>query len=272
MILRLLFKHFKTEWAVLAPFGVFCFVYPFALFLLSFDLMPFGMEWMSSLLLVMLGLTAGAWMRLNFGVRGIVLSVAIACLGLALEYLGVNTGFPFGRYSYTGVLAPGLPGGVPLAIAFAWLLIIVSGLFTARAILGRLTRRIAPARMPLLVVLTGALLAVGLDLLLEPVAFRVKGYWLWAGDNSGYYGVPLANFAAWFAAALLLNWLVAVFLPKRETSHPRWLWVPSALYGMNVLLFGAVNLAHGFWLAALTGLVILVALYFTLFRRKPFGR
>ena len=50
-------------WAVLLPLAVFCFVYPFALLLLSFDWMPFGMEWMSSLLLVMLGLAAGGWFR-----------------------------------------------------------------------------------------------------------------------------------------------------------------------------------------------------------------
>src|SRR2546423_9668259 len=110
-----------ADWALLAPFGLFCFVYPFALILLSLDLMPFGMEWMSSLLLAMLGLTCGAWMWLNFGTRGATLSVVIFALGLGIEYAGARTGAPFGRYTYTGVLVPALPGGGPPAIGLACL-------------------------------------------------------------------------------------------------------------------------------------------------------
>lgn len=161
-----------AEWTVLAPFGVFCFVYPFALLLLSLDLMPFGMEWMSSLLLAMLGLAAAGWLWLNFGLRGATFGAVIFALGVGLEYVGVNTGIPFGRYRYTGVLVPGLPGGVPLAIGFAWLFIIVGGYFTARwASEGR---KDVLNHVPTYV--GGAVLAVGLDLLLEPVACHVKGY------------------------------------------------------------------------------------------------
>src|SRR4051794_20122739 len=131
-------------WAVLLPFGVFCFVYPFAMLLLSFDWMPFGMEWMSSLLLAMLGLTALSWLWLNFGPAGAAVGALVFVLGVALEYVGVATGLPFGRYRYTGVLVPGLPGGVPLAIGFAWLFIVISGLFTASTTLRRLLGRTPP--------------------------------------------------------------------------------------------------------------------------------
>src|SRR5262245_43777857 len=190
-----------AEWAVFAPFAVFCFVYPFALLLLSLDLMPFGMEWMSSLLLAMLGLAAGGWLWLNFGSRGAWAAVAIFVLGIALEFIGVTTGAPFGRYTYTGVLVPDLPGGVPVAMGFAWLFIVVASLYTARLLLPGVR-----AAWP--IYLVGAVLALGLDLLLEPVAYHVKGYWTWldAGPGGGYYGVPWLNFAAWFAAALIFIW------------------------------------------------------------------
>jgi uncharacterized membrane protein len=241
---------------MLAAFGVFSFVYPFAIFLLSFDLMPFGMEWMSSLLLAMLGVTAGAWLCVNFGARGAGVSVAIFAAGLALEYIGVSTGLPFGAYTYTGVLVPQLPGNVPLAIGFAWVLIVVSGLFTARWLL-----RSAPAWV---MCIAGALLAVGLDFLLEPVAYHVKGYWLWQGSE-GYYGVPWSNFLAWLLAALLMNFIVSrVVKLKREV---RWGWVPVTLYVMNVLMFGIVNLTHGFWWSGAIGLVLLSSLW--LARRVP---
>src|SRR4051794_21858160 len=235
------------EWALLAPFGVFCFVYPWAILLMSLDLMPFGMEWMSSLLLAMLGLTAGAWMWLNYGAAGAGLSALVFGFGLALEYVGVTTGVPFGAYRYTGVLVPGLPGGVPAAIGFAWVFIIVAGLFTAQWLLVR--------RLSAVVCVAGAVLAVGLDLLLEPVAYHVKDYWQWLADpGGGYYGVPWSNFAAWFLAALVMNGLVAAVLRRAPL---RWLWVPPVLYAMNVALFGIVNVAHGMWVPGLVGVGLL---------------
>ena len=36
---------------MLGAFGIYSFVYPFAILLMSFDWMQFGMEWMSRLLL-----------------------------------------------------------------------------------------------------------------------------------------------------------------------------------------------------------------------------
>lgn len=242
-----------AEWAVLVPFGVFCFVYPFAIILLSLDLMPFGMEWMSSLLLAMLGLAAAAWLWLNFGVRGASAAVLLFFLGLALEYVGVTTGFPFGSYRYTGVLVPGLPSGVPLAIGFAWLAVVVAGFFTARRLVWSAERGVRNAKW-LVTSLAGALLVLGLDLLLEPVAYHVKRYWEWLGSPGGYYGVPWSNFAAWFAAGLIMCLLLGAFLRPRAL---RCTWVPPALYTMNVVLFAVVNVAHGFWLAGLVGVGLL---------------
>jgi putative membrane protein len=213
---------------------------------------------MSSLLLAMLGLTAGAWLWLNFGVSGLAVGALIFALGIALEYVGVTMGIPFGSYRYTGVLVPGLPGGVPLAIGFAWLMVVVAGLFTARQLL--IAKRETNNSGLLRVSVVGALLVVGMDLLLEPVAYHVKGYWEWLEPGAGYYGVPWSNFAAWFVAALLMSLLAGFAL---KIGSVRWGWVPLALYIMNVVLFGVVNLAHGLWLPgviaiALVGIVRLL--------------
>lgn len=245
-----------AERIMLGAFGVFCFVYPFAMFLLSFDLMPFGMEWMSSLLLAILGVAAGSWLWVNFGVRGALLGTAIFAAGVALEYVGVLTGAPFGAYRYTGVLAPELPGGVPLAIGFAWLMIVVGGLYTARLLIGVGSGR-GEARPWLgwVACLLGAALAVGLDFLLEPVAYHVKHYWEWQGIAEGYYGVPWSNFITWFAAALLMNGAVTLTLNRGQPLG--WKWLPPALYVMNVVLFGVVNIAHGFWMSGAIGLLLL---------------
>ena len=234
---------------MLGAFGVFCFVYPFAILLLSFDWMPFGMEWMSSLLLAMLGTASWAWLTVNFGRAGFLAGAAVFLLGVALEYVGVSTGVPFGRYAYMGVLVPELPGGVPVAIGFAWLLIIVGGLFTALRLMPRRTRGNSWA-----ICLLGAGLAVGLDLLLEPVAVHVKGYWEWLDGGAGYYGVPWSNFATWLGASFLM--MLGVYRLIAVRGNLKWKWLPTALYGMNVVMFGIVNLAHGFWVAGPVAIVL----------------
>jgi putative membrane protein len=250
LISRLKKQKSPAEWLMLGSFGLYCFVFPWAILLLSLDWMPFGMEWMSSLLLAALGLASAGWLWTNFGSRGLFVAWAIFALGIALEYLGVTTGFPFGTYTYTDVLVPQLPGSLPLAIGFAWLTIVVSGLFTARWLFTR-----TPARGPLLWSIVGALLSVGLDLLLEPVAYLIKGYWLWQSGSNLYYGIPLTNFLAWLVAAFLMNLLVSTLLrPRSSLLHP---WLPVSLFVMNATLFAVVNLAHGYWIAALVGTILL---------------
>lgn len=254
--MELLKRVTLPEGIMLSAFGIFSFVYPFAIMLLSFDWMPFGMEWMSSLLLAMLGVTAGAWLLVNFGTLGLVVSATVMIAGLGLEYLGVTTGFPFGVYSYTGVLVPELAGGVPLAIGFAWLLVVVGGIFTAKWAF--------QTSLVWAVCVAGAVLAVGLDFLLEPVAYHVKGYWRWQ-EVDGYYGVPWSNFLAWLIAALLMNVLASRVLDLARPAQ--WSWMPIALYVMNVVMFGIVNITHGFWWSGLVGLILLVSLWLLRLRK-----
>lgn len=65
-----------AEWLMLGAFGIYSFVYPFAILLMSFDWMQFGMEWMSRLLLVLLGLSCLGWVWANFGGKGLLVAGA----------------------------------------------------------------------------------------------------------------------------------------------------------------------------------------------------
>jgi putative membrane protein len=103
--------------------------------------------------------------------------------------------------------------------------------------------------------LLGGLFAVGLDLLLEPVAYHVKGYWQWLAGSGGYYDIPWSNFVAWFvAAAAFAVPLALLYTAQRASSRT---WLPVTLYTMNVVMFGIVNIAHGFWWPGLVGLTLL---------------
>jgi putative membrane protein len=121
--------------------------------------------------------------------RGALPVAAAGALGFAVELVGVATGRPFGRYSYTDRLGPRV-GGVPLLAAAAWATMARPAWVAA----GWASRRTA-LRVPLA--------AAGLtawDAYLDPRMAR-DGYWTWP-EGGRYEGVPASNFAGWFATGL----------------------------------------------------------------------
>ncbi len=109
-------------------------------------------------------------------------------LGFLAEVLGVNTGFPFGEYSYGPVLGLKL-WNTPLMIGVNWLIL----LYGANSIGSRV------GLTPIVRALTSATLMVLLDYFIEPVAIRYD-FWTWAEVHP-----PLANYLGWFGIAFLLS-------------------------------------------------------------------
>ncbi|MBN2199747.1 MAG: carotenoid biosynthesis protein [Candidatus Aminicenantes bacterium] len=105
---------------------------------------------------------------------------------LGVEIVGLHTGAVFGEYVYGRTLGPKI-GGVPAVIGLNWVVIILcltaladrffkSGLLSAAAVF---------------------ILAVGYDLVLEPLAVRLD-YWSWKDSV-----IPLQNYLAWGAVPVL---------------------------------------------------------------------
>jgi uncharacterized membrane protein len=102
-----------------------------------------------------------------------------------IEFVGVQIGFPFGEYSYSGKLKPIL-FGVPLSIGFAWVASMLAS-YGFINIFG-ITKRF---HIVINAFLTGFFMMV-FDIVLEPAAI-VQNFWSWE-DTS----VPLANYLSWF--------------------------------------------------------------------------
>ncbi|MDJ0367352.1 carotenoid biosynthesis protein [Hymenobacter sp. H14-R3] len=125
-------------------------------------------------------------------------------LGMVAEIVGTNTGLLFGHYTYGATLGPKYMG-TPWLIGLNWVMVTY--------LAGMLMTYV---RVPALVrVLLGAVLMVGLDLCMEPVAGRYD-FWHWTGEL-----VPLRNFRDWFLLALLTQALfVRSPFPKRNALAP----------------------------------------------------
>ncbi len=278
-------QHSTFKWGpriFLVLFGIFCIAYPIAVTGVAFDVHPpFSLAWAGSALLFLEGMLLIVAASLQYGwLRGVCAGLLVITLSYIVEAIGVGTGFPFGLYRYTDVLFPSLPVGVPMAVMFAWVLIVFGAYGWIRA-----------EKRPLGVsgALLGAALATLLDLEIEPVAAHLEHYWEWLAPGPiNYYAVPLANFAAWFVVAFILLLLVDRVL--RETGRPQGsplyggyrenagetlavslpfyrlvLLTPRILFGASLFMFGLVDITHGYYWAALLGILaglVLVGLSF----------
>jgi putative membrane protein len=133
---------------------------------------------------------------------GAVLVAITAVGGLAVETLGVATGFPFGGYGYTAALGPRLHG-VPVIIPLAWTWMAWPAWLAAGAVTRRRAGRVGLAGLGL----------AAWDLFLDP-QMVAEGYWHWRHPDPHLPGVPtvpLTNYLGWLAVATLMMALLAAF-------------------------------------------------------------
>ncbi len=132
-------------------------------------------------------------------------------LGFGVELVGVFSHKIFGYYSYGDTLGPrislGLPDtAVPPLIGLNWVVLAY--------VCGHLVRYLPLAALPRIVL--AALLMVGFDMCLEPVA-ATYDFWRWSGNV-----IPFQNFRDWFIVACLLQ---ALFVRARFAYRNPLVWL-----------------------------------------------
>jgi putative membrane protein len=121
--------------------------------------------------------------------------------GIIAEWIGVHKHWLFGNYNYGQTLGTKV-FDIPLMIGVNWFMLVYGiGVLMERS---RLRSRLAR-------ILTGALLLVVLDLLIEPVAIKFD-YWSWA-DNA----IPLKNYLCWFGVSAVFLYVFELFKFKQQS-------------------------------------------------------
>ena len=133
-------------------------------------------------------------------------------LGLGIEITGVQTGFPFGEYSYGTVMGPKI-AGVSVSIGLNWYYLIVCAVGVVRLF----------SKSTLVAVLLAPVILTLFDFLIEPVAITLE-YWSWAEVS-----VPFTNYLAWYLVSIPM---VYIYL--------RWTNDPPVKFPAQVLLLQAV--------------------------------
>ena len=199
--------------------GVLCILYTVGIFGIVLNIHP------DFILLTPVNLLVSVAVMLAFHTnwnRSMVLVLALSDLvRISAEMFGVQTGLLFGDYAYGRVLGPKM-WGTPLMIGVNWMLLAYS--------IGVTTNHLLPRWHWFPQGVVAALLMVGLDVLIEPVAIKY-GFWTWAEGAP-----PLQNYIGWFLVSLPL---LCIFTYTQQAVRNK---VAMALFGLQVLFFLILNI------------------------------
>lgn len=158
----------------------------------------------------------------DWSVRFVGLLLFTYLAGFFAEVIGVQTGLIFGSYSYGPVLGWKL-FETPLMIGVNWILLVYSSAVLVEEWLGRLPGLLKAA--------LAAILMVGLDVLIEPVAMHYD-FWQWEGNE-----IPIQNYIGWLVVAFMIHAVWFTFYTIRKNK------VGIALFILQILFFGVLFLA-----------------------------
>lgn len=166
-------------------------------------------------------------------VRGWKLAGTLFGVGLASELVGIATGFPYGKYAYTGLWWPNVQLGsglnYPLLLPFAWVMAagaaMVVGCSWKRGIWG---------------IVAGAALAALVDVPMEASMTSGLGYWHWI-EAGPVFGAPVVNSLGWFVVSLL-GGLIGLGVGRRAEGEGTSVGLREAAWvlALHLFLTGAV--------------------------------
>ncbi len=179
--------------------------------------------------------------------------VVLAAYTYGIEFLGVTTGFPYGRFHYQLELGPMLFGTVPAGLPVFFFPLVLNSYLLCLLLLGpHANSRLARLTASLAVVLV-------IDLVLDPAAVAL-GFWAYDGGGM-YYGVPLSNYLGWVLSGVIAVGLVEFGFDWR-TLRDRLDQCEFMLDDMVsfVILWGAMNAYFGNWIPVAIALFLFAGL------------
>ncbi|WP_117594718.1 bisanhydrobacterioruberin hydratase [Haloprofundus halophilus] len=190
-----------------------------------------------------------------FDRRAVVGVSALALYAYAIEYTGVETGWPYGEFYYGVDLGPTVEG-IPLGLPIFFLPLVMNSYLLCLLLLG--DRADNPAVRLFSVVVT----VLAMDVVLDPGAVAL-GFWVYPDvpPGGGFYGVPLSNYAGWVVSATVavvtLDWAFDRRALLARLSRCEFMLDDLVSF---VILWGSVNVVFGNYVPALVAVLFGVGL------------
>ena len=149
----------------------------------------------------------------------ILTMIGIMLAGYFIEVLGVNTGFPFGDYSYGRAFGPQWLG-TPFMIGVNWFIM---------AYCGALLFFNATASKVVNAILAGITITL-IDIILEPVAIAFE-FWTWESSH-----VPIQNYVTWAICISIFSYILYIFQGKEKNPLSNWILGVQAVFFVLLLI------------------------------------
>lgn len=243
----------------------------------------FGWQYSGQVYIVLGALAALLHSAPRFG-WGRASAVFLVASGVALlsELGGTNVGLPFGPYHYTAMLGYRIAGDVPYAIPISWYYMLYCSIAICARIMAAGDSNATRWRWALV---AGAFLTAW-DVPMEVQMTNVQpAHWVWdlqklpgwVPDWLGgplFHGMPLSNWIGWYVTGVLISRLMLAIVPPTKwaaTVAP--FALPLVLYATNGIMPIATTARHGYWLAAVGGIVVMgLPLYLGIRARRQASR
>lgn len=145
---------------------------------------------------------------------------------------------------------------MPVAIGFAWVMVIATGLSIIRYL---------KVNQPIIRAFIGGVTALLMDIVLDPVAYKIKKYWIWE-EGGRYYDIPWTNFFGWFLIAFCIHFFLS-FVKETKAIN---LFDKKMLlvYIGIVIMFAWLAILGSLKLAALIGLITAISVGLLYVKRR----
>lgn len=214
--------------------------------------------------------------RFGWG-KALTLFVVASGVALLSELGGTNIGLPFGHYHYTPMLGYMIAGDVPYPIPLSWFYM----LYCCLAFCGALMATDDSSRTKWRWALVSGLFLTAWDVPMEVQMTSVSpAHWVWDLDKMPgwapqwlvgplFYGMPLSNWIGWYLTGVVVSRIMLMIVPPTWwQSKVSGFTFPLILYATNGIMPIATVARHGFWWAAILGLLAMGAPLWLVWRRR----
>ncbi|TFG12255.1 carotenoid biosynthesis protein [Candidatus Thorarchaeota archaeon] len=213
--------------------------------------------WVSALFIVILAIPSYVFLYRWVGLRlALLILVVFSILPIAIEAVGITTGFPYGWFYYSENLGYKVLGLVPWSVAFAFAPLVLGSLSLASYVTDD-----ARLAIPL-----SAMILVWTDLLLDPAAVLLE-IWIWAYPGP-YYGIPISNYVGWFLTATLASTILHGTISGKSVQISQ---LDSRLASSHLLIaafWTGYTVWTGLVIPAVLGMLLFIILYYFVVIRR----
>lgn len=209
-------------------------------------------------ILVQAGLVLDLLMAALRGRETLRIGIITVAVAWTVEFIGLNTGLPFGDYVYTEALQPQV-GSVPVQVPVAWLMMIPPAWAVGRLLCSGICRagysheRIHIAASSL----ASGLAFAAWDLFLDP---QMVEWDLWRWESQGiYFGIPVINFLGWTLVATVVTFGLSSLAPSKALPVEALVLVYTTVWLLNSVGLGLYFELPGAAAAGFLGMGLFVA-------------